>query len=228
MSVYDGRTGTVLFSNGDHTSGTLYEYPTVADIDHDGHAEILFVSNFQTRPFAALTVLEHDGDGWPRSGTTWGTHDFSVTNIDPDGSVPPEPDPSWLTYNMFRARPAVDEPAGIDLFVSIVDVCVADCDYGPAQVQVQVSNQGYNVVEAGVPLTLYAEQDRGPVAVATVALPEIPAETSLEGMVFDLTVDQIGAYGFSVRVDDDGTGVGTESECDEENNEDAWLDSLCP
>lgn len=228
LGIYDGATGAELYSEPGHTSGTLYEYPTVADIDHDGAAEILYVSNFQTTTYAVLTVLEHNGDGWPRSGSTWGTHDFSVTNVDPDGSVPASPEPSWLTYNLFRARPAVDIPPEVDLYVSVVDVCVADCTYGPARVQVQVGNQGFDDVAAGVPLTLYAEVDTGPVPVLTYSLPAVPALSQLEGIVFDLGPEAIGKFGYSVGIDDDGLGGDTVGECDETNNADRYADSLCP
>jgi hypothetical protein len=43
--VYDGRTGTVLFSQH-HSSCTWYENPVVADVDGDFRAEIVVGSNF--------------------------------------------------------------------------------------------------------------------------------------------------------------------------------------
>lgn len=43
--VYDGRTGTVLFSQH-HSSCTWYENPVVADVDGDLRAEIVVGSNF--------------------------------------------------------------------------------------------------------------------------------------------------------------------------------------
>jgi hypothetical protein len=43
--VYDGRTGTVLFSQH-HSSCTWYENPVVADVDGDFRAELVVGSNF--------------------------------------------------------------------------------------------------------------------------------------------------------------------------------------
>ena len=105
--MYDGSTGTVLYSNTDHISGTLWEYPVIADVDNDDSAEVIIASNTYgtSGTWMGVTVLGHNGDGWPKSGPTWGTHDFAVTNINQDGSIPTTPTASWLEHNVFRARP---------------------------------------------------------------------------------------------------------------------------
>ncbi|MES2639266.1 MAG: FG-GAP-like repeat-containing protein [Myxococcota bacterium] len=221
FTIFDGSTGAELYSDTNHASPTIFEYPTVADIDADGHAEIVvahYGSGF------AITAYEHDGDGWPAAGTTWNVHDFAITNINPDGSVPQEPEASWLKYNVYRARVAADDPSTPDLTVSITDVCVADCDFGPIAVGVQVGNEGGADVSEGALLTLYAEEKSGPRPVATYPLPAIPAGTVLAGIEFELTPDDVGIYGFSAAVDSDDTV----SECVETNNVDEWSDASCP
>jgi hypothetical protein len=42
--IYDGPTGNVLFE-ACNTTGTLIEYPIVADVDNDGQADIIVASN---------------------------------------------------------------------------------------------------------------------------------------------------------------------------------------
>lgn len=222
--IYDGSTGTILYENMNHASGTVWEYPVIADVDNDGSAEIVVADNGGT--WKGVTVFGHSGDGWPKSGTTWATHDFAVTNIEPDGHVPSPPDPSWQVYNVFRARPAVDNPSSADLLVDITDVCVADCDYGPVKLGFQVTNQGGADVEAGVMAAVYAD-DGAPRLVATVTLPAVPAGITLDGIEVELAPADIGIYGFVVRVDDDGTGAETVRECDETNNEDDYGDVFC-
>lgn len=44
---FDGLDGHVIFMQP-RTSGTLIEYPSVADVDNDGSADILLVSNRST------------------------------------------------------------------------------------------------------------------------------------------------------------------------------------
>ena len=225
FKIFDGSTGATNYSTSQHASGTAFEYPSVADIDHDGHAEILFVSNSVTRTAPhALTALEHGGDGWPAAGSTWAIHDFAITNINPDGSVPTSPDPYWNVYNVYRARVAADDPASADLVASITDVCVADCDYGPVELAWQVGNRGGGDAEAGAVLTVYAVDAGSWRAIARETLPEVPAGTMLEGETEVLTPADIGTDGFAVEVD----AADAIAECDETDNTDEWADSMCP
>jgi hypothetical protein len=220
FTIFDGATGAELFTDT-HASPTIFEYPTVADVDNDGHAEIV-VAHYGAA--SAVTVYGHGGDGWPAAGTTWNVHDFAITNINPDGSVPQEPDPSWLKYNVYRARVAVDDPSTPDLAVSIQDVCVADCDYGPVEVGVQVWNEGGADVSAGAVLSLYADDDTGPRWVASATLGAVTAGTSLDAVTFELAPADVGMYGF-IAVIDDGDAI---SECVEDNNDDTWAEVYCP
>lgn len=225
--IFDGATGAVLYTNPDHSSETLWEYPVIADMDGDGSAEVVLASSY-TWPegtWKGVTVLGHVGDGWAPAGPTWATHDFAVTNLDPDGHVPSPPIPSWQAYNVFRARPQVDGLALADLVVAITDVCVQDCTYGPVRVAIQATNQGGRDVGAGVVANTYAVDDDVTLRlVDSVTLPALPAGTRAEGIEVALDPADAGRQGFEVRIDEpDG-----ERECDESNNADAWRDGFCP
>jgi hypothetical protein len=226
LTIFDGATGAERYTERQHRSGTVFEYPTVADIDDDEHAEILFVSNYGA-PWGVLKVIEHAGDGWPAAGSTWAVHDFAMTNVLPDGSVPASPDPYWTEFNVYRARVASDEPGTPDLVATITDVCLADCDFGPVQVSVQVSNQGGVGVDPGAVVSLYAN-DRPDRLVGTKVLPAIAPGRKLAGVTFELLPEDVGRDGFLAVIDDDGTGVGVIDECDESNNEDDYTDVECP
>lgn len=226
FTIYDGATGSTLYQTNDHASGTIFEYPTVADIDHDGHAEIVITNNYGGA-LGAVTAFEHDGAGWPASGTTWAVHDFAITNIGEDGSVPQHPDNSWEVYNVYRARVAADDPSTPDLRVQITDVCVMDCIYGPASLAVSAENQGGSDISAGVNVALYAMEDMGPRLVTVLTLPDLPAGTRVPGIQVDLAVADIGTWGFTAVIDDDGSGVGVIDECDETNNVGEWNDAYC-
>ncbi len=227
MNILDGATGARRFETRDHTSYTALEYPTVADIDGDGSAEILTVNNWGDHP--AVIAYQHGGAGWPAAGPTWAVYDYAMTNLDADGAVPRRPEHSWEKYNLYRARTAVDgASAWPDLRVSITDVCLMDCTYGPGVVAVQVRNEGAADVPAGVLLTLYEERATGPAVVGTVTLPEVWAGRSLDGVAFPLTLGQFEQAGFTAVVDDDGAGAGAVDEWDEGNNRDEWNDGGCP
>jgi hypothetical protein len=224
--IVDGRTGDTRF-DATHVSGTATEYPVAADVDGDGHAEIVVAESFGDLTVPALRVYGHAGEGWPAAGPAWGLHDFAVTNLEPDGSVPAAPLPYWSTFGVYRARPATDDLDNPDLVVSFTDVCVADCFDGPVGVAVQVSNVGLADVAAGTPLALYALEGT-PRLVATTSLEAIPAGTRAEGITLSLSPADVGVYGLRVVVDDDGAGGSRVHECDETNNVDDYADVSCP
>lgn len=175
-------------------------------------------------------MLGHAGDGWQASGPTWGIHDFAVTNLLQNGKVPAKPEPSWQIYNVFRARPTVDD-AAVDLRVEIADSCVTGCgDSSMATLVAQAFNYGGVDVEPGVPVTLFRKDGMMLDPLETMVLAEgIPAGTGTAGIVFTVDLANLGADGLVIRVDDDGLGGSVQSECEESNNEAAWdNDLLCP
>ncbi len=224
--ILDGATGAARYTNTSHTSGTVFEYPTVADVDADGSAEIVLVANMLDASWGAVTVFGHADDGWPRSGATWGVHDFAVTNVLPGGHIPATPEPSWLAWNVYRARPADDDAAPPELVVEITDVCVAECGWGPASAALQVANRGGTRVRAGTWLSLYIEADGARRWIGRWAIPEIPARSSLDGFVVPLSPADLTGPLVAV-IDDDGTATSAVSECDEENNAAIWRDIPC-
>lgn len=225
FTLYDGPTGTVEFEDPNHNSGTGFEYPVIADVDADGAAEVVVVSIYGGAH--GVTVYGQADDNWPSAGPNWPVHDYAVTNVDDDGLVPSPAPPSWVGQNLFRARAgAVLEDPAANLQITFDDFCVADCTYGPIALAFHVRNVGPVDVAAGTPVAIYA-LDGSARLVATVVLPAIAAGESAAGIEVELTVDDLGYDGFQVVVDDDGTGVGAVSECDETDNSVIWTDIGC-
>ena len=165
-------------------------------------------NNYGFSGWGGITVFGHNGDGWPKSGATWHVHDFAVSNINPDGSVPANPIPPWQEYNVYRARPAVDDPAYPDVAGIIRDLCVADCDDGPVKISVQVENEGSRTLAAGTPWAFYKVDGTGNTLVTTGTLPEVPSGEAPEGFVIEVAPTDLGEFGFVIVLDDDGTGAG--------------------
>jgi hypothetical protein len=91
----------------DRSSGTLIEYPVVADVDNDGAAEILVVSNVnfdgeQLTP--TLQVIRDADDRWIQARRIWNQHTYHVTNVNEDGTIPDVEPPSWLLLNTYRTN----------------------------------------------------------------------------------------------------------------------------
>jgi hypothetical protein len=106
--VFDGAIGKILMT-APRTSGTLIEYPVVADIDNDGSAEIAYVSNYQQGVSGpALTVLRDDQDRWIQSRRIWNQYAYHVTNVREDGTIPKVMKKSWELLNTFRTNSQIE------------------------------------------------------------------------------------------------------------------------
>ena len=222
--IFDGATGDVLFEDADHAAESYMEYPVVADVDADGEAEILVASSGS--PNAGITVYGHDGPGWAPVGQTWPIHDFAAGMIGDDGTVPiPIPQP-WHEHNLFRAAPVSTEPARPDLVLVEGETCVASCDHGPVKVSYGLANQGAADVASAVGISLYAVHGESEEWIDTHFHGPIAAGQVLEGDFFQLDPGQWGD-GVILRADDEGSGEGQFSECDEGNNELPLLGVIC-
>jgi hypothetical protein len=227
MRIYDGFTGAVLYENFSHNSATVWEYPTIADIDGDGSAEIVISSN--GGEWTGVTVFGHVDNAWAKAGPVWPIHDFAVSNIGTDLKIPsPIPMP-WRTHNVFRARPTIDEPAH-DLTVSINDVCVTSCeDDATVRVAVQVANQGPADSPGVVRLQLLRidGEDESLIAERETTTP-VASGASLPSIVFTLERQDIGTDGLKVTAETRSTLLDISAECDLTNNEAHWDELDCP
>ncbi|MEZ4234968.1 MAG: PQQ-binding-like beta-propeller repeat protein [Myxococcota bacterium] len=225
VRIIDGRTGAVRWEDGSHASITYMESPVVADVDHDGAAELL-VANSGTG--AGLTVYRHAGGAWPAAGDTWGLPDYSGSNQAPDGSIPMAPQPTWQADNLFRGRPHEAVLGAPNLAAEVTGVCASSCvgGVGVVDLGLVVRNDGALPARATT-AALYVVDAAGAEALAaTVAVPAVDPGQALPGLTFEVPVqDWTGAY--VVRLDDDGTRPSL-GECDEGDNAVAGEAAVCP
>jgi hypothetical protein len=167
MRVYDGLTGEVLFSTP-RMSTTQWEYPVVVDADGDGFSEIVTTSNdndstvicpefdeenenarVRFEPSHGITVWKEEQDRWAGSRPIWNQHNYFVTNVRDDGTIPPmgQVETHWLAAGPNTFRQNVQGASGKSL--SLVDVTTAgvptfECKPGQslATVTVDLCNRG--------------------------------------------------------------------------------------
>ena len=112
--VYDGATGA-LEMKGNRSSGTLIEYPVVADVDNDGSADIVVVSNSGGSSGGIYTntveVFQDAQKRWAPTRRIWNQHAYSVTNVNEDGTIPTHMTNSWTYVNTFRMNAQI-QPGG--------------------------------------------------------------------------------------------------------------------
>jgi hypothetical protein len=102
--------------NTPHLSGTIIEYPVVADIDNDGSSEILVVSNTVLHggavPFTVQAVRDIE-DRWVQGRRIWNQHTYHVTNVREDGTIPQFEPRHWEKLNTFRTQAQIAAGGGV-------------------------------------------------------------------------------------------------------------------
>lgn len=102
--VIRGSDGKRLFNEPVTGSGTVLDYPTLGDVDGDGYAEVIVGGR------EGIFVFGHDGR-WADSRPLWNQHNYHVTNINDDWSIPINEPNSWELHNTYRTQTPDRSPA---------------------------------------------------------------------------------------------------------------------
>jgi hypothetical protein len=109
LYIFDGKTG-MLDLTSPRSSGTLIEYPVVADVDNDHSADIVVVSNNGGvgTYLHTVDVIQDQGRRWIPTRRIWNQHAYHVTNVREDGTIPVHMKPNWSQLNTFRTNAQID------------------------------------------------------------------------------------------------------------------------
>jgi hypothetical protein len=188
LRVYDGTNGDVLFRTC-NTTGTLFEYPLVADVDNDGHADLIVIANSYssiTCPLdgskqRGLRVFGANTGRWVRTRRIWNQHAYHVTNVEEDGTIPVSELPNWTQPRLNNFRQNVQPLGEFGAPDLIVQVVPPPCNTSYA-LYARVTNIGQASVPAGVVVGFY---ENDPTAGGTLlgttvtSHPLYPAENEL-------------------------------------------------
>ncbi len=232
--IYRGTDGAELWKTC-NTTGTLYEYPLVADVDADGTADIVLISNdyssitcegIKTR---GLRIFGDPNGNWVRTRRIWNQHAYSVTNVNDDGSIPTNVAKNWLNPRLNNFRQNVQpegEFSAPDLIVSLSPRCVSGYE-----LVARVRNIGQASVPGGVVVGFY---DGDPAAggtqlgTGTTTKALYPAEA--EDVVLGLANPPAGVSNGSSQlyaVVDDGSPPHSWVECRTDNNKSEPVSGAC-
>lgn len=221
--VFSGPDGTVKLRESTHSSLTCSEYPTVADVDNDGHAEIVYTSNVAFGTETGLRVIGDADDSWMPGRQVWNQYAYNITNVEDDGAVPAVPDVNWDTYNNFRSGD-VSRGKGAplaDLGLVLHDVCELECADGRILVWYALENSGLAAVDDPVEVEFLGETDAGTVVLGTatwsagVASGERTGSTEIE-----LSVPGT-LYALRARLSSEA------DQCDSADDEATWTGVVC-
>ncbi|MBL4634468.1 MAG: VCBS repeat-containing protein [Kofleriaceae bacterium] len=177
LRVYDGQTGATLFETC-NTNGTLQEYPVIADVDNDGRADLVVISNSYSSfncegvKTAGVRIFGSMQDDWVRTRRVWNQHAYHVTNVEESGEIPRVEAANYLNpkLNNFRLNVQPEgEFSAPDLRVEILPSCAANSSF-----VVRVRNFGETAAPAGIPVTAYVREN----GMAPVLLPGGPYVTT--------------------------------------------------
>lgn len=186
----DGSGGANVLFETCNTNGTILEMPIVADVDADGQADILVVANARYRAclddpsqrVSGIRVFGNALGNWVRTRSVWNQHDYHITNVEEDGSVPRAELPNHTVegLNNFRTnRQPGNQFAASDAVVTLEPDCGSDA------VIATVRNLGESVLPRGASVTLYEGTLAAPgpvIGTQTTSLPLYPAQA--QGLVF--------------------------------------------
>jgi len=168
LHVYDGKTKKELLTLC-NPSGTLWEYPLVADVDGDDQAEIVLVANDMwwgcgaglgagTGP-TGLRVIGSKSGSWVRTRRIWNQHTYHVTNVNDDATIPAKEVTNWKTKGLNNFRQNVQPKGLFDAPNAIVEVdgtCTT-----PPNIRGRVRNVGLTTLPAGVVVGFYTGDPAG-------------------------------------------------------------------
>ncbi len=217
--VFSGVDGSVKLSSDHHSNNTWLEYPTIADIDGDGHAEIVVANTAGPTAvaYSGLSVFGDANNSWRAGRRIWNQHAYHITNVNDDGTIPRTAEINWDTFNSFRSG-ALSNSDGLsapDLLIGESDDCQITCGTdGQMLVYAHVGNLGASDVPAGTTVQLYTKIG-GVETLSGTAILEVgvPAGHWADGVAVTATgVDAATVESIVLKV------VSNESECDDTNN----------
>lgn len=90
LRIYEGATGRVLYEIA-NSSHTLFEYPVIADVNGDGHANIIVGGNnysaWGTPESEGIRIFSAPQNNWVGTREIWSSHSYVATQISSGGSL---------------------------------------------------------------------------------------------------------------------------------------------
>lgn len=232
LFVYDGATGAVKLSTP-CGSATRTEFPTVADVNGDGKAEIICnCSTANQGGSGKVRVYKSNGIDWIASRRVMNQHSYSITNINEDLTVPinQQNNAEFPAINNFISQaPYFDEDwnpiyipvADLDIVFDTIVFCEVPNQFS---VTLTVCNRGSKHVNGAIPITFY---NGDPLAGGSVFTQTALVATNIDTgqcvtETFDLAWNDV-PFDLYAAINDDGSSPPnapelTFQECDSTNN----------
>jgi hypothetical protein len=224
------------------TSGTLREFPIIADVDNDGQAEII-VSGHESgwEPYGYVRVFKTNGSPWAPARKVWNQYAYNAVNVNEDLTIPrvqfnpvtvfPGPDGQLGTsddirpYNNFLQQQTTISKNGTPYW----DAADYALDGIPGAVYYAVGDSlsisfcvtNYGDVQGTAPfhVSIYKNARQSGNRIVTKSYPNVPAPE--QTVCYSLKVENVLKIGdlstLHLWLNDSGNGTSANPECDYTN-----------
>ncbi|MGD9201245.1 MAG: CARDB domain-containing protein, partial [Chitinispirillia bacterium] len=213
LKICHGSDGYIL-NEYKLTSGIRFESPLIIDVDNDQNAEIVAVNNSSASDGpSGIIVIGDANQTWVNTRKIWNQRVYSLTNIEENGSIPANPDASWLTHNTFRYNISKDA-------LTCVDVTSSYVRKKESKFIVRIGNGGTVNISSGLNVAYYNGNPNNGGKLLGV---RYTTKQLNPGQYEDVTLTSVpalkpGQYGLYIVADDNGKGKGQYREINENNN----------
>jgi hypothetical protein len=212
LFILDKAGNTLGKINGIPGGGTGFGAGIVmADADNDGHVDIVAPAGIFSNG-----VLMYSNPTWSGARTIYNQKDYTVTNINDDGTIPRFPSPSWLSYNTTGIQCTDGHYACVDITASLPQFVRDSASHD--SLYARIGNGGALALPEGIPVTLYANHLGAEKKVATQKSPKRLEAGEYYTFKYPFPDSLRGTFGFRLAADDSGNGKGGLDEIDEVNN----------
>ena len=240
LYIADGVTLANLCPPTTAYSGTITEYPIVADVNADGHAEIIVARAYNDWNAGGgangwVSVYGSATPGtWSSARKVWNQWAYNSVNINEDMTVP------QYRFDVSTAFPNGDKPFNGflqqmpyidtqgDLFNPVADVEVTGASASLQEDTVLLSLNCCNIGDISVltcPVTVYANTYGGTIITTVDITGSLPVDSCVQQVIRlpkSLLCELQGLEALVVSVNNSGSGIaqngGQQSECDTTNN----------
>ena len=241
LRVYNGPDGKTVFARP-ITSGTALEMPIVADVDNDGHADLIVPSDsIKENGYCAdqdperetgaahkgvtqgVFVLKDPMNRWMPSRPMWNQHTYHITNVNDDGTIPAKETPNWTAYNNYRQNiqgslvSTVPLPDATSKGSTSPDQNECSKQW---KLYAQICNRGADVIASMVPGTFYQKDPRievsSAICVAYTTAPIQPGKCEIVSCAWPSPPQ--GTVDLWFRANDDGKGARPQPQCKNSND----------
>ncbi|BDS13970.1 M43 family zinc metalloprotease [Aureispira anguillae] len=172
LYIINGSNGAIMSSNN-CSSGTVVEYPIVADVDNDGQAEI--VCHCGGTPsvvnVARITVFESNSTPWMPARSVWNQHAYAYTNINDDLTIPRVQQNHHIVGDSCILNNFLNQHTNTEFVVpdATVSIDTVTCDQDSIIITARICNLGSNVLSYQTPIAIYNANPSTTVGASLVA-----------------------------------------------------------